>query len=264
MPRQPRLWLCCPVHTLLLRRCCCTHADVDCCCHLRAACAGLQVREITRSLKEREARAREAEEVAAAHLQREKRLIQAESDLLQREQAVERERGEAATSRSKLEAAWAGQRQEAARLAEAGRALEAQQAEAAEALGGREAALAAREEELAAAMQEFEREREAQAEADEEQRQRTLAELRRLDEGIGEAMGQLRQAEEEAAEMRRRVQEVQREGAEAEAARDKALLAHTAAQQVGRGWLRGGAWFTYRIRVRITSRAPCIHQQGPA
>jgi peptidoglycan hydrolase CwlO-like protein len=100
-------------------------------------------------------------------------------------------------------------------------------------LGAREAELQQREEELAAAVHDFEAERDQAAEADAQQRRRMLEELRQLEAGVEAAMGQLREAEEEAASVRRRVLETQGEAAEAEAARDKALLAHKAAQQVG-------------------------------
>jgi chromosome segregation ATPase len=195
----------------------------------------LQVKDITRSLKEREARVTEAEGVAASHLQREKRLIQLESSVLEREQALERQLADAAAGRAELESQQARQRQEAVRLEDAVRSLSRDREEAAARLGEREAALAAREQDLAAAMQRFGEERQRQAAADEQQRQQTVAELQRLDAGISEAMGQLRQAEEEADAMRRRVGEVQREAGEAEAARDKALQAHKAAQQAAQG-----------------------------
>lgn len=209
-----------------------TSANMQCFLHVHAhPCCLLQVKDITRSLKEREAQVTEAERVAASHLQREKRLIQLESSVLEREQALERQLAEAAAGRAELESQQARQRQEAARLEEAGRSLTRNREEAAARLEEREAALAAREQDLAAAMQRFGEERLRQAAADEQQRQQTLAELQRLDAGISEAMGQLRQAEEEAEAMRRRVGEVQREAGEAEAARDTALQAHKAAQQ---------------------------------
>jgi hypothetical protein len=224
------------------------------CISPRAAPAPLQVKEITQSLKEREAQARAAEEVAAAHLQREKRLIQHESQLLEREQQLAAAAAEASAAKAEMEALWAGQRQEAARLEQAAAAVEEREADVSAELAGRESVLAGREEELAAAMRQFEAEREQQAEADEVQRQRTLAELRRLESGIDEAMSQLRHAEEEGRAMRQRLQGVQRETGEAEAARDKALLAHKAAQQVRRGC--GAAivlfvWCGYRYLARL-------------
>lgn len=52
----------------------------------------LQVKEITRSLKEREAKARAAEEVAAAHLAREKTLLAREAGAEEREAALQKVR----------------------------------------------------------------------------------------------------------------------------------------------------------------------------
>ncbi len=189
--------------------------------------------EITASLKEREAKARAAEEVAAAHLAREKRLIHAEGALVEREQAVERAAADAKAAHKELEAVQAAQATDAARLAESAAALEERRADVEGQLAARESALADREDELAAAMQQFEAERAAAAEEDDAQRAATLAELRRLEGGIDATMEDLRAAEAEAEAMRSRLAGVQRETAEAEAARDKALLAHKAAQQVG-------------------------------
>lgn len=191
-----------------------------------------QVKEITRSLKEREAKARAAEEVAAAHLAREKRLIQHEAALLEREQAVERAAADAKAVRQDLEVARAAQAAETARLADAAAALEERQAQSAAAIAEREAALAAREDELTGAVQQFEAERQVAAEEDAAQREATLAELRQLEAGVHEAVSKLRAAEEEADAMREQLAQVQAETSDAEAARDTALMAHKAAQQV--------------------------------
>lgn len=196
-------------------------------------CLGWQVKDITQSLKGREARVREAEDVAAAHLQRERRLIEMEGELLKREQVLEHAAVEAAAAKKELEAQRAGAAREAARVRDAGVAAAEQQAAAAAQLEAREVALQEREEELAAAVHSFESERDQAAEADAEQRRHMLDELRQLEAGVEAAMGQLREAEEEAAAVRRRVLEAQGEAAEAETARDRALLAHKAAQQVG-------------------------------
>ena len=192
-----------------------------------------QVAEITRSLTEREAAARAAEGVAAAHLQREQSLIRHEADLLEREQAVAAAQAAAAEARNRLDAEEASQKQQAARLGEAAAALEERQAGISAELAGREATLAGREEELAAAVLQFERERDTQSEADAAQRQQMVGELRRLETAVDAALAQLRQAEAEGAAQRAALAAVQREVAEAEMARDSALRAHTAAQQVG-------------------------------
>ena len=124
-------------------------------------------------------------------------------------------------------------------MGQAAAALEERQAAAAADLAAREAALAAREEELAGAVRQYEAERAAAEEADAREREAALAELRRLEEGVEEAAAQLHAAEQEAAAERTRLDRVLAETADAEAARDAALLAHQAAEQVGAGrWAR--------------------------
>ena len=211
-----------------------------------------QVREITRSLKEREARAREAEDVAADHLAREKRLLQNEAAVRDREAAADAAAEAAEARQRELEGAVAAQRQEMARLEAGAAALEEREAAVSAALEGREAALAAREHELAAGVAQFEDERAAAAAADEQDRQRAQGELRRLGAAVEEAVDQMRAAEAEATEQRDRLLAVQRDTAEAEAARDAALLAHKAAQQVG-GVARGVAM----MRACASVAKPC-------
>ena len=104
----------------------------------------IQVKEISRSLKKREAAVRQAEEVAAAHLQREKQLTASEAELLERESKLARAQADLSAARAEVDSLFGAQKEEARRIAAQAQDVERDRRQASSDLAEREDALTSR------------------------------------------------------------------------------------------------------------------------
>ena len=188
-----------------------------------------QIRDITRSLKEREVKLRQAEDMAAQHLGREKALLEKEEAVSTREAAVKQAQKEVEEKSADLQAKDAAIAEERRRLEQMAASQSAREAATAAEHDSREKKLVLREQELDSATQRFEELCAEQVDAEEEAHAKLLAEAQALQVASDEARARAEHAaaEESAArarlsELRQQIQEVESGRLHAVAAKEKA------------------------------------------
>ena len=188
-----------------------------------------QIRDITRSLKEREVKLRQAEDMAAQHLGREKALLEKEEAVSTREVAVKQAQKELEEKSAEFQAKDAAIAEERRRLEQMAASQSAREAATAAEHDSREKKLALREQELESATQRFEELCAEQVDAEEEAHSKLLAEAQALQVASDEARARAEHAaaEESAArvrlsELRQQIQEVESGRLHAVAAKEKA------------------------------------------
>ena len=188
-----------------------------------------QIRDITRSLKEREVKLRQAEDMAAQHLGREKALLEKEEAVSTREVAVKQAQKELEEKSAEFQAKDAAIAEERRRLEQMAASQSAREAATAAEHDSREKKLVLREQELDSATQRFEELCAEQVDAEEEAHSKLLAEAQALQVASDEARARAEHAaaEESAArvrlsELRQQIQEVESGRLHAVAAKEKA------------------------------------------
>lgn len=189
-----------------------------------------QVREITRSLKEREVKLREAEDMAAQHLGREKALLEKEEAINSREQALKTSQKELEAKTAELRASEASISEERRRLEAAAQAQAAKEAAAALEQNAREQELSARENELQVATRRFEELCAQQVEAEEDAHAKLIAEAEAVQMAADEAAARAQHASAEEASARERLNELRLQIQEVESARTDAVAAKEKAE----------------------------------